>query len=129
METCLRIFKHRSFFKWATSEGVLDKSLIKAIYEMNDGLIDAELGGGLFKKRVPTPGGGKRGGYRTLLAFKKDDKAFFVYGFKKNERDNIDTNERKIFKQLSKTLLNIDEKTLQKMLTADILSEVNSDEK
>ncbi|MDX2345410.1 MAG: type II toxin-antitoxin system RelE/ParE family toxin [Legionella sp.] len=125
----MRIFKHRSFFKWAKSEGIADDSLIKAITEMNDGLIDAELGGGLFKKRVPISGQGKRSGYRTLIAFKEDDKAFFVYGFKKNERDNIDTNEKKVFKQLSKTLLNLDEKTLKKMLTADILSEVNSNEK
>jgi len=128
MEDRLRIFKHRSFLKWAKSEGIIDNSLIKAITEMNDGLIDAELGGGLFKKRVPISGGGKRGGYRTLIAFKEDEKAFFVYGFKKNEQDNIDPNEKKVFKQLSKTLLNLDEKTLKKMLTADILSEVNSNE-
>lgn len=125
----MRIFKHRSFLKWAKSEAITDGSLITAISEMNDGLIDAELGSGLFKKRVPIAGQGKRGGYRTLIAFKKDDKAYFVYGFRKNERDNIDTNEKKIFKQLSKTLLNIDEKTLNKMLKADILSEVNSNEK
>jgi hypothetical protein len=57
---------------------------------MSGGLYDAELGGGLFKKRIARPGQGKRGGYRTLIASNKGDKWFFVFGFPKNERSNID---------------------------------------
>jgi len=46
---------------------------------MEKGLIDAELGGGVVKKRVPLPGRGKSGGTRTLLATNKRDLWFFVF--------------------------------------------------
>lgn len=61
--------------------------------EIETGLVDAELGGQVVKKRGPLEGRGKRGCARTLLAYRQGDKAFFVYGFTKNERDNIDASE------------------------------------
>lgn len=86
----MRIYKTRSFDKWAAKEGLADPVLAAAVAEMEAGLIDAELGGQVVKKRVSLAGGGKRGGARMLLAYRLGDRAFFVYGFAKNERDNID---------------------------------------
>lgn len=63
------------------------------VEEIKQGLFDGDLGGGLFKKRIPKQGTGKRSGYRTLLATKNQCKYFFVYGFSKNERENIDETE------------------------------------
>lgn len=57
----------------------------------------------MVKKRVAVGGRGKSGGVRTLLAYKVDDKAFFVYGFAKNARANISANELKALKRLAKT--------------------------
>ena len=48
--------------------------------EMTNWLFDADLGGGLFKKRIARPGQGKSGGYRTLGATNKGDRWVFVYG-------------------------------------------------
>jgi hypothetical protein len=56
------------FARWARKEGVTDRALRVAVAEMESGLVDARLGGGLFKKRVALPGGGKRGGARTIVA-------------------------------------------------------------
>ncbi|WP_230413517.1 type II toxin-antitoxin system RelE/ParE family toxin [Zooshikella ganghwensis] len=76
----MRIFKAKHFNKWARKEGLKDEALKKAVTEIEQGLVDADLGGNVFKKRVPIAGKGKSGGLRTLLAYKVDDKAFFIYG-------------------------------------------------
>jgi hypothetical protein len=87
----MRIFKNKAFTKWAEKEGLNDDALQIAVDEMERGLIDADLGGHLVKKRVAVGGRGKRGGVRTLLAYKSGDKAFFMYGFAKNARANVST--------------------------------------
>lgn len=60
---------------------------------MSHGLIDAHLGRSIVKKRVAINGKGKRGGARTIVATKKEDRWFFVFGFIKNEQANISTKE------------------------------------
>lgn len=120
----MRIFKHKSFHQWAKSEGVTDSILKKAIEEIEKGLYEGNLGSGLYKKRVAMPGQGKRSSYRTLLAFKKDDKAFFIYGFAKNDRADIDDKEQKIYRQLAKELLSMNEEAINKMIKNGKLFEV-----
>lgn len=56
---------------------------------MGQGLIDAELGGHVVKKRVAVPGRGKRGGPRTLVGTNFRNRWFFMFGFEKNERGDI----------------------------------------
>lgn len=72
----MQAFKTKAFAKWANGEGLDDDALASAVVEMEQGLIDARLGGHVVKKRVALPGRGKRGGARTLVAFKEDDRAF-----------------------------------------------------
>lgn len=117
-------FKHRHFQQWAKSENLRDEGLKKAVDEIESGLHDGNLGGGLYKKRVPMPGQGKRGSYRTLLAFKQGGRSFFVYGYAKNVKANINAKERVVYKDLAKTLLNLDEKTLENMIKTGNLIEV-----
>lgn len=83
----MRVFKTRQFDRWVRKEGVTDPMLWAAVIEMENGLIDADLGGHLVKKRIALPGRGKRGGARSLVAYRLGDCAFFVYGFAKNERE------------------------------------------
>ena len=91
----MRAYKNKAFSKWAAKEGLGDEALLAAVDEMERGLIDAELGGYVVKKRVALAGRGKSGGVRTLLAYKVESKAFFVYGFAKNARANISADEQK----------------------------------
>ena len=67
----MMIYKHKIFKHWAKSEKITDDILIKAAREVTEGRFEANLGKGLYKKRIAKPGRGKSAGYRTLLAFKK----------------------------------------------------------
>ncbi len=91
------IYKYRNFNQWAKSEDLADEMLIQAVEEMKKGLYDANLGGGLYKKRVAIQGKGKRGGFRTIVAFKREKATFFIYGFAKNIRENIAEKEKEIY--------------------------------
>ncbi|MBI2296273.1 MAG: type II toxin-antitoxin system RelE/ParE family toxin [Betaproteobacteria bacterium] len=101
----MRVFKTRVFNRWARRESLADEELCKAVAEMQKGLVDAQLGGGVYKKRVARAGEGKRGGYRVILATNFRERWFFMFGFAKNERDNVDEEELKMLKQLAAALL------------------------
>jgi hypothetical protein len=120
----MQAFKTKAFAKWAAGEGLGDDALASAVMEMEQGLIDARLGGQVVKKRVALRGRGKRGGARTLVAFRQDDKAFFIYGFAKNERANVSDGELKALKLLAKALLNYPLATLRKAVDAGELIEI-----
>ena len=60
-----------------------DRILLNAVDEMERGLIDADWGGSLSKKRIALPGRGKRGNTRTLIAAKREDRWIFLTGLKK----------------------------------------------
>ncbi len=101
----LSIFKTKLFAKWAKKTGLTDKPIIGAVKEIECGLVDANLGGNLYKKRVATITSGKSGGYRTLLAYKRGTIVFFLYGFEKNVRTNINEKEEQALKELAKIYL------------------------
>jgi hypothetical protein len=92
----MRVFKGKQFSRWAAGEAVGDVDLCQAAAEAFAGQYEADLGGYLFKKRIARQDGGKSGGYRTILGFRKSDsrRIFFLYGFPKNVRANITTKER-----------------------------------
>ena len=96
------IYKTKVFSRWASSEGLSDVDLVAAVTELCNGQFEANLGGNLYKKRVALAGRGKNGGARTLIACRVGERAFFLFGFKKNERDNIDQQELKFLKQIAK---------------------------
>jgi len=94
---------------------------------MERGLIDSDLGGGLFKKRVPLPGRGKSGGARTLIATNRSDRWVFVFGFEKNERDNIDDNELKALKSYAQSVLGLSEAQVASFVKDGSLQEICND--
>jgi len=99
------IYKTRNFTRWARKIGLNDSLLETAVLEIQKGLLEADLGGGIVKKRIALPGRGKRGSTRTLLATNRDNRWFFVFGFEKSERENISDNELATLKMLAKDLL------------------------
>ena len=100
-----RIFKTRHFARWMRKTELIDLALCGAVAEMEQGLLDAELGGGDVKKRVALPGRGKSGGARTLVATNRGSRWFFVFGFEKNDRANISDSELEALQDLAKDLL------------------------
>ncbi len=111
----MRIFKGKVFARWARKERIDDAVLSRAAREIFEGRADASLGGYLFKKRVARSGGGKSGGYRTIIAFRSDQRrrVFFLYGFAKNERANISARERKALSILAATLVKASDTQLE----------------
>ena len=103
------------------------EALCLAIAEMEDGLIDAELGGGVVKKRVRLPGRGKSGGARTLLATNKGSRWFFVFGFEKNERANVSPRELEALKALAADLLKLSSAELDSQVDSEALQEICHD--
>lgn len=123
----MRVFKNKAFSKWAAKEGLDDAALLAAVEEMERGLIDADLGGHVVKKRVAIGSRGKSSGVRTLLAYKIGNKAFFVYGFAKNARANISAEELKALKYLAKELLGYSDTALTEAIRYGALIEVKND--
>lgn len=107
-----RIFKTRFFYKWAYKANITDRDLCRALNEVEHGLVDATLRGGLIKKRVAVSGKGKRGGGRVILVGDRTQKWFFLYGFIKNERENINPNELDALIMIAKDLMNLSTKQL-----------------
>ena len=100
-----RVFKTRYFQRWMRKTELTDAALCKAAEEMAAGLIDADLGGSVLKKRVALAGRGKRGGARTLVATNKGSRWFFVFGFEKNEQANVSDEELEGMQAIAADLL------------------------
>lgn len=121
------MFRTRTFTRWMFKAGLTDAALCEAVKEMAQGLVDADLGGGVVKKRVALPGQGKRGGARTLVATRMTDRWFFLYGFGKNERANIKPDELKALQEVAKEWLAFADYQLVTALLAGEIEEICHD--
>ena len=108
----MRVFKTKPFARFASRQRIADKVLWVAVYRAEEGVIDADLGGGVIKQRLARKGEGKSGGFRSVILFRSGDKAFFVYGFAKSARDNIRRNELQAFRKLADEMLGLDDRAL-----------------
>jgi hypothetical protein len=107
-----RVFQSKWFQRFAKKEGIADETLMDAIYRAEKGQIDANLGGGVLKQRIARPGEGKSGGYRSIVLFRQGERAVFLYGFSKSERDNIKADEEKAFQKAAKHVLALTDKQM-----------------
>ncbi|MBX9704372.1 MAG: type II toxin-antitoxin system RelE/ParE family toxin [Silvanigrellaceae bacterium] len=115
-------FKNAEFHKWAEQHGISDEVLTDAIKEMNQGGYEANLGGNVYKKRISLGNKGKSGGARTILAFKINDTAFFIYGFAKNKKDNVDEKDLRALKKLARIYLGLtDEELSQAVVRGELI--------
>lgn len=122
----MRIFRNKWFSKFAKKEGISDQKLIKAVTDADDGNIDADYGGGVIKQRIARPQEGKSGGYRSIILFRRGDRAFFVFGFPKSELGNIDKADVRGFKKLAKIMLSVTEQQLEMLLELGEIEEIRS---
>lgn len=124
----MRLFKTRTLAKFARQNGIRDASLVAAIENAMRGLVDADLGGHIVKQRVARPGQGKRGGFRMLIGL-RPGLAIFLFGFAKNERENIDDDQLKDLRELAASWFAADEKTIAQALKDGSLLEVQNGSK
>ena len=124
----MRIFSSRWFQRFARKEGIADAALREAVARAEKGQIDANLGGEVIEQRIPRPGDGRSKGYRTIILFRRGERAFFVYGFSKSQRANIDDDEERQFKEAAKHVLALTEKQLTELVMRGDFSEVKANE-
>lgn len=120
----MRVFKTKWFNRFTEQENIDDEALCKAIKRAEKGLIDADLGGCLIKIRIAKKGRGRSAGYRTLIAYKKDKIAIFLFGFAKNEQENISDKEEKSLKEIATKWVTANDNELNNSFRTGIIREV-----
>jgi len=123
----VRVFKETWFSRFAGKEGITDNELLEAVKQLEAGQAEADLGGKVYKVRVARPGEGKSGGYRVIVLFKSEEKTFFVYGFAKSDRSDIDEKEKKDFKKLAKNYFNLTDEIIEQAVKMGLLVEILGD--
>jgi hypothetical protein len=121
----MHVFKNKSFARFARKNEVSDADLCKAIRDANNGLIAADLGGGVIQQRLARKGSGKSGGFRTLILFRAGERAIFVHGFAKSEVENIRPDELAALKKLAAKMLAYRREEMEMATASGTLMEVN----
>jgi hypothetical protein len=87
---------------------------------------EADLGGGLFKKRVARPGGGKSGGYRMIVAYRppRTERVLFTYAFAKNAASTLTPQGHETLVKVAKAFVEADDGQIVKLLASQDVSEV-----
>jgi hypothetical protein len=104
------------FNKWAKKSKLKDKDLLETIENLKDGLSTADLGSNLFKVRVKRENSGKSSGFRTIVVYKESERAIFLYGFGKNEKENITKTELLYFKKLGNDFLALSPNEIKQLI-------------
>ena len=115
------------FGRLARKEKISAKALWEAVDRAEKGLVDADLGGGVIKQRIARPGESKSKGYRSIVLYRKGDKAFFVYGFPKSDLGNIRDDEQEQFKKAAKSILALSDEQIRQLIENGQFEEVNKD--
>lgn len=121
------VFVVEGFGRWMRKQVLRENDLCRAVGEMTRGLVDADLGSGLFKKRIARSGAGKSGGYRALVANRRDGPWFFVEGYAKNKLDNVDHRRLRASRSLGQSLMAMTGPELEAAVASHALEEVNCD--
>ncbi len=116
----------RWFKKWSKTVNLTNRDLLEAIENLEDGLSTANLGSHLFKVRVKREHSGKSSGFRTIIVYKENDRAIFLYGFGKNEKQNIGKAELLYFKKLGNDLLALNSEQLEQSMKQKILFDLEN---
>lgn len=120
----MRIFRNIPFRRFMQEFGIEDAQLCAVIDELSSGLVHANLGGGVYKQRLARKGQGKSGGFRSIVLFRLEERAFFVFGFAKNDRASLSTRDLKDLRDLAKEMFRYDDKELEVAVKHGSLQEV-----
>lgn len=125
----MRIYKTKWFSRFARQEDIDDAKLVEAVQNIENGLVDADYGGGLIKQRIARDGEGKSGGYRGIIAFKSETRSIFVFAFPKSEKENLTKIEVREYKNAAAIYLKMTEVQIALAIEKKELIEVKYDAK
>lgn len=120
----MEVFKTREFKRFARREGIADAQLLEAVERLESGLIDADLGEGLYKQRVAKPGQGRSRGYRTILACRVGERCVFMYGFAKSGKANLNATEIAAYRRLTAAYLAATDDQIRELVEDGELEEI-----
>ncbi|MGA0606611.1 type II toxin-antitoxin system RelE/ParE family toxin [Phenylobacterium sp. VNQ135] len=123
----MSVYATKEFARFARKAGLASPKLVEASADVVAGRFDADLGGGVFKQRVAREGGGKSGGFRTIIVFKVGGHSFFVHGFAKSDKANVSAKELKALKALAGVLTGLSAEGLRTATSAGELVELESE--
>ncbi len=121
----MKVFKNAWFGRFARKENISAQVLWDAVDRVEKGLVDADLGGGVIKQRIARPGESKSKGYRSIVLYRKGDKALFVYGFPKSDLGNIRDDEQEQFKKVAKSIFALSDEQIRQLIENGQFEEVN----
>jgi len=126
----VRVFKNKGFNHWSRREGTSDADLLDAAEEIAAGKVEVNLGDCLFKKRLPRAGGGKRGGHRVVVGYKRPnvERIIFLYAFAKSDKANISTTEEAALNLVAESFVATADEQVQELLAAGSIWEVQCHE-
>lgn len=122
------VFRNAWFTRFATKHEITDEILRAAVKRAEGGLIDADLGGGVIKQRLARTGAGKSSGFRSIIVFQREDKAFFIYGFAKNKTGNLKPSELVAYPKAARLLLALTENELNALIANGTFEEIKTNE-
>lgn len=123
----MRVFKNAWFGRFARKEKISAEVLWDAVNRAENGLVDADLGGGVIKQRIARPGESKSKGYRSIVLYRKGDRAVFVFGFPKSDVGNIRDDEQEQFKKAAKSILALSDDHIRQLIENGQFEEVKTD--
>jgi hypothetical protein len=121
----MQAWKTKSFDRWARKERLSDDDLLQAADEISKGQFEADLGGLIIKKRVRRQGGGKSGGYRTIVAHRQtaSSRLFFLHGFAKNTKADITPRETTALQTNAQVLLGLTAEQIKALESEGVIIE------
>jgi hypothetical protein len=123
----MTVYLTKAFARFANKAALDDETLLDAALAVAEGRFDTDLGGGVYKQRIARPGGGKSGGFRTIILFRLGGHSFFAHGFAKSEKANVSAKELKALKRLASELLGLSADRLTAAVIGRELVEVTRD--
>jgi len=123
----MRTFKTSWFAHFAKREQIGDDKLLEIVTELESRQFEADLGGGVIKKRLARPGQGRSGGFRLIICFRRELRTFFIYAYAKSGQSDIGPNDLKTFRAAAKRLFALTEQELDQAVTTGRLLELRAD--
>jgi hypothetical protein len=121
----VRAFKNKWFSRFAKKNGISDAKLKNIVTDLENGIWDVDLGGHVYKVRIARPGEGKSGGYRTIVLFRKGEREFFVYGFAKSDKDNLEDWELEQYRKTAHDDFALTDKQMEDHLINGLFIEID----
>jgi hypothetical protein len=122
----MAVYLTRPFVRFTRKAGLDKPALLDAALAVSEGRFDADLGGGVFKQRLARHGGGKSGGFRTIILFRVGGHSFFAHGFAKNRKANVSPGELAALKRLASELFGLSVEQLAAAVERRALIEVET---